>query len=295
MDFYSNRPTQAFGEGGFTGAQDQTPQTTSPAPQPPQSPTFTPAQQNIPSLTSDLGFSGHGTAPPAVLPPTNRDPATPQDLGPGFAQAGQTSSAGALPAGHDFYNTPTSSLDPNSWMAPQAQSAPQEGPNPVQSLIQLISQLFQAQSSQPPQAPPQGSPTPPQTQGPNPQTQGHDLQQRMQRQQALFAAPGLNPNPYGTGIPQPHRIANADNAAYGDNGQLGLEDLGNSGLSGTDQKYLAGLSFYYNPQNYQAWQNALNWGVPGIPPTFPGSPSRATYDIPVQQAPLPDPTSPMRT
>lgn len=70
-------------------------------------------------------------------------------------------------------------------------------------------------------------------------------------------------SPYGTGIPQPAFAPKGPQ--YGPNGTLGLEDLGLSGLSESDQRFLAGLGYYFNPLSYDAWNNAKNWGVPGVP------------------------------
>lgn len=78
--------------------------------------------------------------------------------------------------------------------------------------------------------------------------------------------PGYGPNPYGTGIPRPNTVPIG--SQYGPDQMLTLEDLGMSGLSQTDQQYLAGLGLYYNPTNQAAWQNAYNWGVQGVGPSY---------------------------
>lgn len=91
-------------------------------------------------------------------------------------------------------------------------------------------------------------------------------------------APG-NPNPYGTGIPQPHVISGSQ---YGADGRLGLEDLGNPNLSATDQRYLAGLGYYHNPTSTAAQQNAANWGVSGVSAPLTPDQGLATHNA--QQA-----------
>ena len=89
-----------------------------------------------------------------------------------------------------------------------------------------------------------------------------------------YGTPPPNLNPFGTGIPQPHVIRDPNNPIYGDNQQLGLEDLQRLNDLWTAGQisekefmdtalYLAELGQYYNPQGSAgydaAFANAETW------------------------------------